>query len=54
LLPWSPQETAAFICNNFQDANGNALSELTVRTILTPSREDKRCDVGKRIKLNSK
>ncbi|MFV0211694.1 hypothetical protein OBK22_07825 [Empedobacter falsenii] len=40
------------IVSNFVDKDGNELSLKTVRTILTPSREDKRPNVNKRIDID--
>ncbi|WP_348800551.1 hypothetical protein [Flavobacterium adhaerens] len=41
-----------FIVNSFLDKDGNEISPLTVKTILKPSREDKRPNTHKRIDLD--
>lgn len=40
------------IVNNFVDKDGNPISPQTVKTILKPSKEEKRPNIGKRIDLN--
>ena len=45
-------EIANVIVNSFCDKEGNDLSLVTVRTILTPSREDKRPNKNKRIDID--
>ena len=45
-------DIAKVIVSNFVDKDGNELSLKTVRTILTPSREDKRPNVNKRIDID--
>jgi len=42
----------ALICNNFVDKEGRKISPDTVRTILTPSKSDKRPKAHKRIDLD--
>lgn len=45
-------DIAKVIVSNFVDKDGNELSLKTVRTILTPSREDKRPNINKRIDID--
>ena len=45
-------DIAKVIIDTFEDKDGNPLSLKTVRTILTPSREDKRPNVNKRIDID--
>ncbi|MBU8882372.1 hypothetical protein CBW16_10305 [Flavobacteriaceae bacterium JJC] len=45
-------EMAALIVNNFLDKDGNPISPQTVKTILKPSKEEKRPNTGKRIDLD--
>lgn len=45
-------QLAAIIVNNFIDKDENPISPQTVKTILKPSKEEKRPNTGKRIDLN--
>ena len=45
-------QIADLIVNNFVDKDGNPISPQTVKTILKPSKEEKRPNIGKRIDLN--
>lgn len=46
-------QIADLIVNNFVDKDGNPISPQTVKTILKPSKEEKRPNNGKRIDLNT-
>ena len=46
-------QIADLIVNNFVDKDGNPISPQTVKTILKPSKEEKRPNTGKRIDLNT-
>lgn len=48
----SVNDIIAIIVNSFEDKGGLAISPLTVKTILKPSKEDKRPNSEKRIDLN--
>ncbi len=51
ILKATPKEVADHIFNNFTDGNGNDFSKETIRTILKPSRVDKRAPEHKKYKL---
>jgi hypothetical protein len=42
-----------FLMNNFIDADGNTLSESTITTIFTPSKDEKRANKGDRVELGN-
>ena len=42
-----------FLIKNFIDADGNTLSDATITTIFTPSKEEKRANKGDRIELGN-
>jgi hypothetical protein len=49
----SKADIKEFLMNNFIDADGNTLSESTITTILTPSKEEKRANRGDRVELGN-
>ncbi len=51
-LDGGTNDFVALICNNFVDKEGREISPDTVRTILTPSKSDKRPKAHKRIDLD--
>ena len=51
-LDANTNDFVALICNNFVDKEGRKISPDTVRTILTPSKSDKRPKAHKRIDLD--
>lgn len=53
LLQADKNELKKFLLANFLDADGNILSESTITTIFTPSKEDKRSNKGDRIELGN-
>jgi len=44
-------DMATFICNSFEDENGNSLSFETIRTYLSPTRNDKDPNYDNQVKL---
>ncbi|HEY1870904.1 MAG TPA: hypothetical protein VGG71_07590, partial [Chitinophagaceae bacterium] len=53
LLNAQKNDVKQFLKNNFLDADGNPLSDATITTIFTPSKEDKRANKGDRIELKN-
>lgn len=51
LLEASNNDIIALLTNNFVDRDGNPLNQDTIRTILVPSKTDKRPSVNKKFKL---
>lgn len=51
-LEATTQEIAAFVANNFIDKENQPISVNTIRTILTPSKSQKRPNSDKRIQIN--
>ncbi|WP_313032041.1 hypothetical protein [Soonwooa sp.] len=45
------KDIALFICNNFEDENGNSISKETVQTYLSPNRNDKDPNSDNSVKL---
>jgi len=53
LLVGNKNNVKQFLLDNFLDSSGNTLSEATITTIFTPSKEDKRANKGDRIELGN-
>lgn len=53
ILASSSAEITDLICNNFLDKEGNEISPASVRTILSPGKNDKRPKGTKRIKIKA-
>jgi hypothetical protein len=51
-LEGNTNDFIALICNNFTDKDGREISPDSVRTILTPSKPEKRPKTHKRIDLD--